>query len=335
VELLFFNKKMETKMPEVHCNDEIVIAGVPEHFNYPWQIALKNSSSNSTSSSCFGDLKIRFQEVPEGTGALIEGLKSGKWHIALALTEGLVKDVANGSDIRLLGTYVESPLCWAISAGSTSELKTDDDLKGKKIGISRFTSGSHLMACVLAMQKGWNFETDLEFVVNNNFKKLRDSVNDGSSDAFMWETFMTKPYHDSKEVKRIGQIYTPWPCFMMASTNEYIKGHEEDIKNIFAGIQLGIAKFYQDPETTSRLSEKFGLTVEDAAAWLQTADIVGRPQISATGLQSAIDALQTLKLIPLTGVEPKHLVYENIAKLVSSPQPLPAYQEIEEKASLD
>lgn len=26
--------------------------------------------------------------------------------------------------------------------------------------------------------------------------ELRASVNDGSTDAFMWETFMTKPYHD-------------------------------------------------------------------------------------------------------------------------------------------
>eukprot|EP00475_Leptophrys_vorax_P003346 TRINITY_DN11965_c0_g1_i2.p1 TRINITY_DN11965_c0_g1~~TRINITY_DN11965_c0_g1_i2.p1 ORF type:complete len:254 (+),score=73.72 TRINITY_DN11965_c0_g1_i2:81-842(+) len=245
--------------------EEIVVAGVPEHFNYPWQIAL-GLTPNSTTSLFGSELRIRFQEVPEGTGALIEGLKSGKWHIALALTEGLVKDIANGSDLRLLGTYVESPLCWAITAGKDSELKSDDDLKGKKIGISRFTSGSHLMACVLAMQKGWNFETDLEFVVNNNFKKLRDSVNDGSSDAFMWETFMTKPYHDSGEVKRIGQIYTPWPCFMVASTNDFIQTHENAIRKIFSGIQQGIVKFYQDPDTTAKLSEKFHLTVEDASA---------------------------------------------------------------------
>ena len=30
------------------------------------------------------------------------------------------------------------------------------------------------------------------------------------TDVFMWETFTTKPFHDSGEVKRVGDITTPW-----------------------------------------------------------------------------------------------------------------------------
>ena len=40
----------------------------------------------------------------------------GDVDVVVALTEGLVLKIAQGSDMRLLGTYVASPLCWAVSA---------------------------------------------------------------------------------------------------------------------------------------------------------------------------------------------------------------------------
>jgi ABC-type nitrate/sulfonate/bicarbonate transport system substrate-binding protein len=144
----------------------IRIAGVPEHYNEPWVQAIKNGSFAKIG------LDVVFEPVPEGTGRLIEGLKSNQWDIAMALTEGLIKDIANGSNLRLFGTFVESPLCWAVSVGAQrSDLCGVAQLKGTRIGISRFTSGSHLMACVMAAQNGWSHQDDLTFVVNHNFKR--------------------------------------------------------------------------------------------------------------------------------------------------------------------
>jgi len=43
-----------------------------------------------------------------------------------------VSDIAPGkSDLRLLGTYVKSPLCWAISTGKNSTFNSVEDLKGQ------------------------------------------------------------------------------------------------------------------------------------------------------------------------------------------------------------
>jgi hypothetical protein len=58
------------------------------------------------------------------------------------------------------------------------------------------------MAFVLAQQRGWNPQTDVSFRVVGDFAKLRGAVNAGDADAFMWETFTTKPFHDSGEIKR-------------------------------------------------------------------------------------------------------------------------------------
>ena len=43
----------------------------------------------------------------------------------------------------------------------------------------------------------------LQFVTLGNIDGLKKGVNDGSAAFFMWETFMTKPYHDSGELKRV------------------------------------------------------------------------------------------------------------------------------------
>lgn len=62
---------------------------------------------------------------------MITNLKQGKLDVIVALTEGIVADIARGSDMRILGTYVESPLCWAISCGAQSPISSVEDLRGK------------------------------------------------------------------------------------------------------------------------------------------------------------------------------------------------------------
>lgn len=129
---------------------------------------------------------------------MIKHLKSGTADVVVALTEGLIKDiVTTGSDIRLLGTYVNSPLCWAISgAGEGSAAKgkvgTVEDLRDGTWGVSRMGSGSHLMATVLATERGWDVDK-LKFEIKGNFQQLRAGVNDGSTDVRIRRTHPIPP----------------------------------------------------------------------------------------------------------------------------------------------
>lgn len=134
------------------------------------------------------------------------------------------------------------PLCWAISAAgersaAAKKIKSVADLENGTIGVSRMTSGSHLMATVLASQRGWSVP-GLKFLVKGNFQNLRDGVNDGSADAFLWETFTSKPYHDSGECSRVGDISTPWPCFMIAARQDVVSAKYRQIQQVVFTIQL-------------------------------------------------------------------------------------------------
>ena len=135
------------------------VGGVPEHFNFVFQIALQRNLFQRAG------VDVRWTDIKAGTGALIQAAKSNEQDVIVALTEGLIADIMLGSNLRLISSYVESPLVWAISTGGKqSAINSVEDLKQQTIAVSRFTSGSHLMTCVLAAQRGWK-QDDVKYIV--------------------------------------------------------------------------------------------------------------------------------------------------------------------------
>eukprot|EP00053_Salpingoeca_punica_P012625 m.113208 g.113208 ORF g.113208 m.113208 type:complete len:844 (+) comp15994_c2_seq2:1106-3637(+) len=261
------------------------VGGVPEHFNLPWHHAEEKGFF-----ARYG-VKVKFTDIKEGTGAMIQALKDGRVDLIIALTEGLVADIAKGSDLRLVGTYVQSPLCWAVSTGATSSIQTLADLEGKTFGVSRMGSGSHLMALVLATQRGW--ERPPQFKVVGSFENLRNSVNSGETDAFMWETFTTKPFHDSGEVRRVGDITTPWPCFMVAGRAPVIGKKHAQVQAALAAVSEAAFEFRRDVYGMPReLARRYELREEDAQKWYRAVDIAAVGVVSESALTSAIAALK-------------------------------------------
>lgn len=250
------------------------VAYVPEHFSTPLFFAINHG--------LFDGIKIKLTPVIEGTGRLIALLNSDSVDIAIGLTEAFVADIAKGRQeekYKIVDTYVKSPLCWAISTGiDRKDIQSADDLKGKKIGVSRIGSGSYVMSFVLAHQRNFPQPFYSEFPILSNFKNLRDSVNlkfkEGddlsNSDAFMWEHFTSKKYYDNKEIKRIGEIYTPWPSWVITATNKTLE-NPDVIKKFISGLNKGIAHFEKNKEEAVEfISENLDYSKEDAREWLKT-----------------------------------------------------------------
>ena len=82
---------------------------------------------------------------PSGTGHMITSLRSKEIDVGIGLTEGWIaglgrkqgQQAAEGG-YKLVGTYVETPLCLAISTGADRKDVVDvQSLKGGKCGVSR------------------------------------------------------------------------------------------------------------------------------------------------------------------------------------------------------
>ncbi|GMG38001.1 unnamed protein product [Ambrosiozyma monospora] len=246
----------------------IKLGFVPEHFSTPIHYAqIKKFFDDSA-------IKVELIEYPSGSGHLIQSLKNKEIDYAIGLTEAFVRGICNGDDkYQILGTYVESPLCWSISTGANrDELTSKDQLKGKKIGVSRIGSGSYVMSFVLGLQSDFPEPFFQDFVVLDNFKNLRDSVNlkEGTetSDAFMWEYFTTKKYYDNKEVKKIGEIYTPWPSWVIVGS---VDNDKKVDTALLSGLQAGIDYFNANPEESVKfINDNLDYSLEDAKEWLKS-----------------------------------------------------------------
>lgn len=190
------------------------------------------------------------------------------------------------------------------------------------MAISRFGSGSHIMAFVLADQRGWlkKDEKPFEFTVLNNFKAMRDAVNDGTSDYFMWETFTTKPYHDSGEVKRIGQITPPWPAFMFAAHTDLLAADKEGLIRVLHAIQKATKLFMdqKEDESVKHVMRILEYPEEDVRQWFKTVHYASNHQhVSNEALKVTLSTLLKADVITEPTKEVGELIDPSVAELTN------------------
>jgi ABC-type nitrate/sulfonate/bicarbonate transport system substrate-binding protein len=238
------------------------VGGVPEHFNYPWYLTLKNKEYSKHA------INLRWQDFPGGTGQMCKALRNGDVDIAIVLTEGIIKDIAAGNPSKIVQTFVKSPLIWGIHVGAKSTFKNIDDLEHATIAISRFGSGSHLMAIVNAHNQGWDV-SKLKFKVIGNLQGGIDALTNGEADYFMWEHFTTKPLVDNGTFRRVDDCPTPWPCFVVAVRNEILENHFDEVKKVLDIINSQTKDFKKIQNIDAILSERYEQQLEDIQQWLK------------------------------------------------------------------
>lgn len=240
----------------------VKIAGVPEHFNLPWHLCIENGEFEEEG------IDLQWTNVPEGTGKMCQMLRDGETDLAVILTEGILKDISAGNPSKIVQIYVQSPLIWGIHVAAKSDFQTLKDLKNKKVAISRVGSGSQLMAYVNANEQGWKAD-DLEFEVVNTIDGAVDALTNEKADYFMWERFMTKPLVDKGVFRRIDDCPTPWPSFIIAVREEFLKKNGKVVEKILEIINNTTSDFKEIPEIDKKLSKLFNQKAEDIKEWLK------------------------------------------------------------------
>ncbi|KDN50453.1 hypothetical protein RSAG8_00951, partial [Rhizoctonia solani AG-8 WAC10335] len=223
---------------------------VPEHFASP---LLKYADTDQGKT-------FVLSSFPGGTGAMAAALQNNEIDVAVALTDALIAGIANGSQAyKLVGSYVSTPLNWAVVTGKDSKYQSIDDLRGTKLGISRVGSGSQTMASVMAMQKNWvdkDGQVEMpDFQVNNNLRGLNTSINDGT----------TRP---------IGSVLTPWPSWLIAAHPSPERAEPTALRNFLGNLTEYVVKFDSKEQRAQAgvtfIREKFGYPEADVRAWLDT-----------------------------------------------------------------
>lgn len=241
----------------------IKIAGVPEHFNVPWKYALEHNVFIKAG------LQIEFLEYGNGTAAMCEDLSSQKIDMAIVLTEGVIKYQQIAPSIKIISQFVDTPLNWGIHIGKDSSIKTIAELQHARFAVSRLGSGSHLMACVLAKNQGWDLKPK-QFIVVGGITALGQSILEKKADVFLWEVLTTKPFLEQYQLKLLTTLPTPWPCFQIAVSGKF--SQQVDLINTICNSIFSVNhEFNTNPNLAATAIKKFyHLPDADISSWLKT-----------------------------------------------------------------
>lgn len=128
------------------------------------------------------------------------------------------------------------------------------------------------MSFVLADKQEWlkvPGEHAFTAVCLETFERLRQAVNAGTADFFMWEHFTSKRYFDNGEIKKIGEIYTPWSSWKIAAR----EASDERIPDLFTKLNQGVRHFLDHPEeAVAYISSELDYSEEDAREWLKSVE---------------------------------------------------------------
>ncbi len=269
----------------------VKIGGVPEHFNLAWYLTLKNGEYKDEG------INLRWHDFFGGTGQMCKALREGEIDLAVILTEGIIKDIIEGNQSTIIQTFIETPLIWGIHVANHSAYKDIEDLKGTKAAISRYGSGSHLMAYINAQNNNWDLENDLNFEVIKNLDGAVEGLTNDVADYFMWEKFTTKPLVDDGTFRRIGNCPSPWPCFVIAVRTEFLEQNKGDVKTILNIINKTTSEFKDIPCIDTTIANRYNQKLEDVQEWLSLTEW-SQKTIDANTINNVQEKLLALDIIP-------------------------------------
>lgn len=281
------------------------VGGVPEHFNSPWHRAIEKQSFARAG------LELEFQLYPTGTGAMCADLRAEKLDLAVVLTEGIVNDIARSGGTRIIGAYVPSPLAWGIHVAAHSPLQNIQDLRDKTFAISRFGSGSHLMAMLLAQEQGWDPREEIHFHVAGGIEPLEAAVCEGRAEVFLWEKYTTAPRVEAGALRRLGAYPTPWPSFVIAARQNLIAERPQALKTLLQVIYQETAEFMAGGEqSVAYVSERYQLRQDQARDWFAGVQWATEAHLDTATLEKVIQRLAGVGMLEGTLPQASDLFFQ-------------------------
>jgi len=153
------------------------------------------------------------------------------------------------------------------------------------------------MAYINAKNNGWDLEKDLNFEVIKNLNGAIEGLTNGDADYFMWEKFTTKPLVDDGTFRRIDNCPSPWPCFVIAVREEFIKNDEDDLKTILKIINETTSDFKSIPSIDKTIANRYEQKLEDVQEWLSLTEW-SQEVIDKATIKRVQEQLFELNIIP-------------------------------------
>lgn len=269
----------------------IRIIGVPEHFNFPFRLLFQENKLVDKG------LEIKWIEESRGSGQMIQALNSGEADLAILLTESFFKEAETNPNLKMIGFHVESPLVWGVHVGSKQPFKEIKNVPDPHFLISRKGSGSQLMANVLIKESNFSWDKPATFEEVGNMDGAAKAMELGNSGMFLWEKYTTSPMVKAGIMNRIGEVKSPWPCFVMVTTERAITDFEQELLLVRDEIYSISKQLISDPHLAGLISQSYHLDPKETIEWLSQTKWAISPAISKSELEKIVSNLQEFGII--------------------------------------
>ena len=266
------------------------IGGVPEHFNLPWRLLLESGALRRAG------IDASWTPFYGGTGEMAAALDDGTVDMAMLLTEGAIKAVATGGRFRLVSWYTTSPLIWGVHVPAHGDIHAEEQIRDRPYAISRLGSGSHLMALVHARDRGWPLD-DLTFKKVGSLNGAREALAQQSAQVFFWEKYTTQPFVANGEFRRVADVPTPWPCFVVAVSEDCLARAARECALALRAVQAEAFTLRRRDDAAGLIARRYELSLEGVEQWLARTTYATKVALAREQLDPVADTLLELGLI--------------------------------------
>ncbi len=237
--------------------------------------------------------------IPNGT-QLAQVTVAGEVDIAALGGGAAIAAALSGADFKLVGATVNKLI---FSMYTTADIKRVEDLKGKKIGITRIGSSPDISARTILRKHNMDPQKDVILLQLGAVSSIAAALKAGTIDAGMVSppTLFLMEKLGFKEIATVTDMDLAFPNPGLVVPGEVIRKKPELIDRFMRAYVRGVHRAKTDREFAIKSYARY-TTVEDTAVLQKAYDfyvskiVEKAPYLNMTGVQNAID--EVAKTIP-------------------------------------
>jgi NitT/TauT family transport system substrate-binding protein len=176
-----------------------------------------------------------------GGARVVSSLVAGDLHFSVGGGEGSIRSQLRGADTVIVASTLNKGLQRVLAR---ADIKTYQELKGKRIGITNFGSAGHLV--LLLMLKKWNMRPDqVQILQVGSSPSMLASLDKGGIDAAVL-TLPTFFLAEEKGYRVVGDPANMEIVYLqntLESTRSFVRKNRDQALNFMKGYIEGIAYF--------------------------------------------------------------------------------------------
>ncbi|HEX6174122.1 MAG TPA: ABC transporter substrate-binding protein [Candidatus Binatia bacterium] len=227
----------------------------------------------------------------------LQALLAGEVTIVQSATDGAVSSNLSGADTVFMGAILDKPLYSFIV---NSKIKTPQDLKGKRVGVTRFGATPDALARATLKMWGLDPSTDVSMIQLNEMGLLVQGLVNGVIDAApisIPNNIRAKNlgFVELFDMTKIGKTYITGT---VVTRKRFIDGQRDLAKRFMRGFLEGMKTYQEDEEFTIKVIQKWTRAknrdeVKEAYA-LQAKNMLRVPRTSVDGVRTILEGLDKM-----------------------------------------